>query len=37
MLKHDKFGVVFVSWVNSLRDNTNDKGVIAIDGKTISS
>jgi predicted transposase YbfD/YdcC len=35
MLKPDKFEVVFISWVNSLRDNNIDKEVIAIDGKTI--
>jgi hypothetical protein len=35
LLRHDKFEVVFISWVNSLRDNNIDKEVIAIDGKTI--
>jgi len=35
MLKPDKFEIVFISWVNSLRDNNIDKEVISIDGKTI--
>ena len=35
MLKPDKFEIVFISWVNSLRDKNIDKEVIAIDGKTI--
>ena len=35
MLRPDKFEVIFISWVNSLRDNNIDKEVIAIDGKTI--
>jgi len=35
MLKPGKFEVVFISWVNSLRDNNIDKEVISIDGKTI--
>ncbi|MCX6325030.1 MAG: ISAs1 family transposase [Bacteroidia bacterium] len=30
ILKPDKFEVVFISWVNSLRDNNIDKEVIAI-------
>ena len=35
MLKPDKFEVVFISWVNSLRTKSIGNEVIAIDGKTI--
>ncbi len=35
LIKPDKFEVVFIEWVDSLRNKTTLKEVIAIDGKTI--
>jgi predicted transposase YbfD/YdcC len=35
MLKPDKFEVLFMNWVDTLRDKTIPNDVIAIDGKTV--